>query len=291
MSVLDLLRKLGILRYGAKAGTYRSAADQPDELFMDDVYDSKKDLVHKEDFSAVAARGDHTGRKVFFWIALVLGWLMVALTFAMSGLSAWSTLALLLWAAFLVYARRFAFADRGSAGLVTAAFVGTVAAATALIFLGAPGATFTAHVDVAPPQPDDAAVAPPRPGGLAFERTVLARSTKSGSLEAVDDGVFNQGDVVHMVLVNVRGFQAGEDGRHWYDMDVVITGPDGNVVLSGQDVLGETGHVALPDGVASTPYANMRSAGAPPGKYTFTITIRDKIGGGSATATREFVIR
>jgi hypothetical protein len=291
VSALDILRKLGIVRYGAKAGTYRGAADQPDELFMDDVYDSSKDLVHKKDFAASAASGDHRGRKVFFWIALVLGWLTTALTFAMSGLAVWSVLVLLLWSAFLIYARRFAFAARGSAGLMTAVFIGTLAISTVLFFIGAPGATFTAHVDVAPPPTGETTVAPPQPGELAVERTVLARSTESGALQPVDGGVFKQGDVVHLVLINVRGFQAGEDGRHWYDMDVKVTGPDGHVVLSGQDVLGEAGHVALPDGVADTPYANMSSTGAPLGKYIFTITIRDKIGGASATVSREFVIR
>ncbi len=45
MSLLDLLRKLGILRYGATAGAYRNGAERPTELMMDDVYDANKDLV------------------------------------------------------------------------------------------------------------------------------------------------------------------------------------------------------------------------------------------------------
>ncbi len=45
MSLLDLLRKLGILRYGATAETYTNGADRPTELMMDGVYDAKKDLV------------------------------------------------------------------------------------------------------------------------------------------------------------------------------------------------------------------------------------------------------
>lgn len=46
MNLLDLLRKLGILRYGAKAAVYRSGAERPVEFLMDDVYDGEKDLVH-----------------------------------------------------------------------------------------------------------------------------------------------------------------------------------------------------------------------------------------------------
>jgi hypothetical protein len=49
MKLLAILRKLGILRYGAQAGVYTSAADCPSSLMMDDVYDDKKDLVTRED--------------------------------------------------------------------------------------------------------------------------------------------------------------------------------------------------------------------------------------------------
>lgn len=45
MNLLELLRKLGILRFGATAATYKSGTERPAELMMDDVYDAKKDLV------------------------------------------------------------------------------------------------------------------------------------------------------------------------------------------------------------------------------------------------------
>jgi hypothetical protein len=45
MGLLDLLRKLGILRYGSTAGTYKDGAERPTELMMDGVYDARKDLV------------------------------------------------------------------------------------------------------------------------------------------------------------------------------------------------------------------------------------------------------
>ena len=47
--MIDILRKLGILRFGVTKGTYTSAKDMPSELLMDDVYDAKKDLIGKED--------------------------------------------------------------------------------------------------------------------------------------------------------------------------------------------------------------------------------------------------
>lgn len=46
---VDILRKLGILRFGKTAATYTNAVDRPTELQMDDVYDAKKDLINKED--------------------------------------------------------------------------------------------------------------------------------------------------------------------------------------------------------------------------------------------------
>lgn len=50
MKFLDLLRKLGILRFGVTKGTYTNAKDKPAGLMMDNVYNAKKDLIHKEDF-------------------------------------------------------------------------------------------------------------------------------------------------------------------------------------------------------------------------------------------------
>lgn len=55
MKLLDILRKLGILRYGAQAGVYTSAADRPSSFMMDNVYDEKKDLVTREDLARVKA--------------------------------------------------------------------------------------------------------------------------------------------------------------------------------------------------------------------------------------------
>ena len=53
MTLMDWLRKLGIIRYGIKKGTYTSARDMPAEFLMDNVFDAKKDLVTKEDLKKV----------------------------------------------------------------------------------------------------------------------------------------------------------------------------------------------------------------------------------------------
>jgi hypothetical protein len=49
MKLLDILRKVGILRFGAEAAVYTNAAERPASLQMDGVFDSTKDLVTRED--------------------------------------------------------------------------------------------------------------------------------------------------------------------------------------------------------------------------------------------------
>jgi hypothetical protein len=49
MRLLDILRKLGILRFGGEAGVYTNAAERPTSLQMDGVFDSRKDLVSSDD--------------------------------------------------------------------------------------------------------------------------------------------------------------------------------------------------------------------------------------------------
>jgi len=56
MKLLDILRKLGILRFGAEGGVYTNAAERPTSLQMDGVFDSKKDLVTREDLGRVRPR-------------------------------------------------------------------------------------------------------------------------------------------------------------------------------------------------------------------------------------------
>ena len=46
-----VLRKLGILRYGSTTYKYTSGKDMPARALLDDVYDEKKDLVTKKDFT------------------------------------------------------------------------------------------------------------------------------------------------------------------------------------------------------------------------------------------------
>lgn len=49
MKLLDWLRRLGIFRFGAEAGTYRNARERPISLQMDDVFDAKKDVINLDE--------------------------------------------------------------------------------------------------------------------------------------------------------------------------------------------------------------------------------------------------
>jgi len=55
MSFVDIFRKLGILRFGTKTGTYTSAKDMPAEFMMDGIYNADKELVTKQDVKNVMA--------------------------------------------------------------------------------------------------------------------------------------------------------------------------------------------------------------------------------------------
>ena len=48
--IIQILRKLGILRYGKTSYTYTSGKDMPTQAILDDVYDEEKDLLTKKDF-------------------------------------------------------------------------------------------------------------------------------------------------------------------------------------------------------------------------------------------------
>ncbi|MDD4353508.1 MAG: hypothetical protein PHN56_03560 [Candidatus Nanoarchaeia archaeon] len=46
MGLLDILKKLGILRYGSTKATYKNAKERPIELQESGVFNAKKDLIN-----------------------------------------------------------------------------------------------------------------------------------------------------------------------------------------------------------------------------------------------------
>ncbi len=58
MNTMEALRKLGIMRSGAGAATYKGEKERPSEFMMDGVFDAKKDLI-----SSDANKGGSTSSK------------------------------------------------------------------------------------------------------------------------------------------------------------------------------------------------------------------------------------
>lgn len=54
MKLLDLLAKLGILRFGTKKAVYHSAKDKPAELLIDGVFNAERDLTTGQDLKDAA---------------------------------------------------------------------------------------------------------------------------------------------------------------------------------------------------------------------------------------------
>ncbi|MDO9533471.1 MAG: hypothetical protein Q7O12_15280 [Deltaproteobacteria bacterium] len=136
MKFMDVLRKLGILRYGTKTATYTSMKDRPAEFFMEGVFNAEKDLINQEDAKkATAAVNSLEGRKVMFWAVLPLGAFALLMFAAGSGLTVWFFVNVLLWGGFIAVLRQFAYGGRYSYTLMIILLV--VLVFVSLLLLGA----------------------------------------------------------------------------------------------------------------------------------------------------------
>lgn len=80
MKIIDFLRKLGIIRFGAVSGKYKNYQDMPDELMFDNVYDKKKDLVDHSVQSKQSMNKTSPDGQVITKISAALFWLMITLS-------------------------------------------------------------------------------------------------------------------------------------------------------------------------------------------------------------------
>jgi hypothetical protein len=46
MTLIDWLRRLGILRFGSESGVYHNAKERPTSFQMDGVFNSEKDVIN-----------------------------------------------------------------------------------------------------------------------------------------------------------------------------------------------------------------------------------------------------
>lgn len=127
---------------------------------------------------------------------------------------------------------------------------------------------------------------------VSIDDYIFARTGDDGQLEKVDDpAVFQKGENVHLVLLDVGPFKKDDTGLNWFDINMEITDPDGNIVLSDTAMLGEAGHIALDNNRAQSPYGSCtNTADLEPGKYKFKLTIYDRLGKGRASQSAYFTI-
>jgi hypothetical protein len=138
MKILDVLRKLGILRYGTKTATYTNMKDQPAEFFMEGVFNAEKDLINKNDVKkATAAVKSLEGRKVMFWAVLPLGAFVLLMFIADSNFTVWFCVDALLWGGFIAVLGQFAYGGRYSYATMIMLLVVLILASFILLGAGA----------------------------------------------------------------------------------------------------------------------------------------------------------
>lgn len=120
--------------------------------------------------------------------------------------------------------------------------------------------------------------------GLSIENASFARMGADGKLSLISDPVYKRGESVYFVLLNVGEFEKGKDGLNNFDMDMEFQDPEDQIIFSQKGMLGEKGHIKLPNNTAASPYGIFHTTtDLKPGKYFMKLTIYDKIGNGSAS--------
>lgn len=292
MNVIQLLKKLGILHAGSESYKgkgqilgefYGSEEDKkgPEQTQKESREGTSESVDEPVGEPGVESRtsGSHAGRKIFFWLSVVFGLLCVLIMFAASGATLWSLLTLLTWAGFSYYAGMYAFAARGRTGTAAGLFLGAIVLSFVFLAIASPEVETVTSLDTS------------TQSGLHYEETVWASMLSDSTLQPMGSNEFSQGEGAALVLRNVGGFKQGGDGLHRFDMDVTVEDADGNTLIRTDDILGDNGHLRLPDGIAESPYTLINTADLGPGQYQVQLTIYDRIGSGRARVNRALVVK
>lgn len=125
--------------------------------------------------------------------------------------------------------------------------------------------------------------------GLEVGNSLLATPDSSGELQQVTDATFTQGEEVNLVLQNIEGFQAAEDGTYEFNVNMTVTGPDGDTVVERTAVLSGDTDQYVTDGTAGQVAVFFRTGtDDPAGQYTISATVYDEVGGGTASISQSF---
>ena len=127
--------------------------------------------------------------------------------------------------------------------------------------------------------------------GLTIEDAFFATVNNEGFLVPIESNIFNPGDDINIGLLNVSGFKKGDDGLNSFEMEMEVYDEENNLILSLGDLLGESGHINLENNTAESAYASLTNTeNLKPGKYKLILAIYDKIGGGTASQSKTFII-
>ena len=127
---------------------------------------------------------------------------------------------------------------------------------------------------------------------ISVKDYTFARTGQDGQMEQVGDpALFMRGEDVHLVLLDVGPFKKDDSGLNWFDIDMEVTDPDGNIIFSKAGMLGEAGHLALENNRAVSPYGSLTNTiDLEPGKYKFMLTIYDRLGKGKSSQIAYFTL-
>jgi hypothetical protein len=289
MSVIDVLRKIGVLRAGSESykgkgqilGDFYGAGQPGRSQAANDATTQASSAAPAVESArqAQAPRVSHSGRKIFFVLALIVAVLCVLVIFASAGLSLWSLLALLTWAGFVFYANGFAYGNRGAVGGAAGLFIAAMVLSFVFLAMGSPDVNKSASLGTSVSS------------GLTIGDVTWANVGEDKTLRPVSGDEFERGQVAGLVLRNVSGFEKGPDGKHWFDLSLRIEDAQGRVLFMQEGLLGEGGRGVLPDGIAESPFTYVDTGKLAPGRYSVELGIYDRLGNGKATARRALVVK
>ena len=121
--LLQILAKLGIFRFGSYSGTYKNAKERPDEMLLDGVFNSKKDLSTKGDLKkiVVSAGASSMARNILFFSVIIFAIFFVLMSFG-GGFSIFFIITIF-WGVFIFFLKKSFLIGQFSFSLVVLFFV------------------------------------------------------------------------------------------------------------------------------------------------------------------------
>ena len=123
-------------------------------------------------------------------------------------------------------------------------------------------------------------------GGLSVDDVIMSVSENG---PAATGNKFQRG-VPIFIKLTVKDIKQADDAQVWVQQDLEVKGPDGAAVLNKENMVDL--HSKAPEGTNLVTVKNDLSlpADAPVGAYEASISVRDKISGGTTKTTIKFTV-